>query len=391
MYRLIAVLISFIAFFCSANDEVEIGGAGIKKIEEVARIIQENYAEDVSEEQLLEGALSGMFSSLDPYSVYINQESNNEMQIYSSGEFGGVGLELTEDKGRIKVISAIEGTPAYKAGITSGDVIYSVNGRSVYRLSPNAVINKIRGKPGTLVVLGVKSAKNSTIFTKKLTRELIKIKSVYSKLLQDNILYIRITFFGGKTAKQLEKILKIYNKKKTNLDGIILDLRNNPGGYLDQTVEVANLFLKDGVIVSTKGKNPKNFQIFKVSKADNKVPCDVTIVTLINEGSASGAEIVAGALKDHKRSVVMGKKSFGKGSVQEVIPLDNGGAISLTTALYYMPSGRSIQNFGVEPDIEVTAENKIKKDSNVGGADNEKIDYQLNQAIEYIKNKKANG
>jgi carboxyl-terminal processing protease len=324
----------------------------IKTFEEVLRIVREEYVEDIPEDKLITQAISGMLMLLDPHSGYLDKASYNDVQLYTKGEFGGVGIELTVDNGMIKVLSPIDGSPAQKAGIKPGDYITYIDDESLFGLTANDAIQKIRGKPGTSVKLTIVREDLTSPVEVKLQRELIKIESVSSGLIGNNAMYLRIASFAENTPTQVKKELQKYLKSNAQPKGIILDVRNNPGGLLDQAINVADIFLEKGLIVYTKGRAQESINKFEVNPKGFKV-INIPIVLLINSGSASGAEILAGALKDHSRAVLMGTRTYGKGSVQEVTPLENGNAISITTALYYTPSGRSIQAEGVEPDIVV--------------------------------------
>lgn len=322
--------------------------------------IKANYVEDVNEKELYESAINGMLSSLDPHSSYLNKEEYEELKSGTKGEFGGIGVEITKEFFLIKVISPIEGTPAFKAGIKSGDYISQINGESVINLSLSECVKIMRGEAGTKVKLGVLRPGESKQLNFNITRENIAITATRSNTFND-IIYLKVNSFTEKayqeTLKNItEKIKKIGGEDKVK--GVILDLRGNPGGLLDQSVKISELFLPYGTeIVSTKGKNDIVFESFK---SNNKKPYldGVPMVVLINEGSASASEIVAGALQDNKRAVVVGTRSFGKGSVQVVMGTPMGGAMKMTVARYYTPSGKSIQAKGIEPDI-VVRQNKL--------------------------------
>lgn len=313
--------------------------------------VRSDYVEEVSDEKLIESALNGMLTSLDPHSSYLNAKSFEEMRINTSGEFGGLGIEVTMDNGLVKVVSPIDETPAAKAGVKSGDFISEIDTTPVMGLTLSEAVEKMRGKAGSTVTLTILREGLKAPLKLSLERAVIKIKSVRGRT-EDDVAYIRVTQFQETTTglmkAEIEKQLKEIGPKAK---GIVLDLRNNPGGLLDQAIEVSDAFLERGEIVSTRERDPKNTRRYGATPGDiiNGLP----IVVLINEGSASASEIVAGALKDHKRAVVLGTKSFGKGSVQTVIPVREHGAIRLTTARYYTPSGTSIQAKGITPDIEV--------------------------------------
>ena len=324
-------------------------------LNQVLERVKKDYVEEKSQDQLIEAAASGVLSSLDPHSSFLNLEDLKEMNVHTKGEFGGVGIEITTDMSVAKVVSAIEDTPAYRAGIKSGDYIVRIDGKSTYSMKIDEIVKKIRGKVNSPVKLTIYRKGEKDPLEKTVFRRIIKIKPIKSNRFND-VAYIKITNFSERTFIDLQTELK---KLKTqigekNLKGLVLDLRNNPGGLLDQAIEVSAGFLdKEKVVVSVKGKAGilKEFQ----TENDQFLIPNLPMVVLINEGSASASEIVAGALQDHKRAVIMGSKSFGKGSVQTVIPLENNqGAIKMTTALYYTPSGRSIQAMGIEPDIELS-------------------------------------
>lgn len=310
-----------------------------------------DYVEEVPDQKLIEYAINGMLSSLDPHSSYLNEEMFKEMQEQTKGEFGGLGIEVTMDNGWIKVISPIDDTPAYKAGIKAGDYITHIDGTAVLGQTLTEAVDKMRGPVKTKVKLTIRR-KGQDAFDVTLERAVVKIRSVRSED-KGNVGYIRISSFSETTTDDVKKAVeKAQKEHKDNLAGFVLDLRNNPGGLLDQAVSVTDLFLDEGEIVSTRPRRPEEIQRYSATKGD--IIKDIPIVVLINEGSASAAEIVAGALQDHKRAVVVGTRSFGKGSVQTVIPVSLGiGAIRLTTARYYTPSGRSIQAKGIEPDIVI--------------------------------------
>ena len=325
-------------------------------LKKIIEITKKNYVEDVEEDKLFYSAFDGMLSSLDPHSGFMNPEDYKEMNIQTSGEFGGVGIEITMDKGLLKIVSPLDDTPAHKAGIQPSDYITMIDGQSVRDLNINQAVQKIRGPKGTTVKLTIirKGTPEPLIFN--LERSTIKLVSVKSKILQDDIGYFRITAFSQNTSSNLEtQIKKIKAKLTTNMKGVVVDLRNNPGGLLDQAVGVSELFLNGGVVVSTKGKNRNATEVFNAALGD--ITNGMPIVVLINQGSASASEIVAGALQDHKRAIVIGTKSFGKGSVQTVVPLGRQLGMRITTSRYYTPSGHSIQAKGIEPDVYVPQSN----------------------------------
>lgn len=309
-----------------------------------------DYVEEVPADKLIEYAINGMLSSLDPHSSYLDVETFKEMREQTKGEFGGLGIEVTMDNGWVKVVSPIDDTPAAKAGIRSGDYITHIDGTTVLGLTLSQAVDKMRGPLNSKVKLTVRR-KNKEPFDVTLTRDAIKIRSVKTED-KGTVGYIRISSFSDSTTDDVKKaVAKIKKDHPNDLSGYVIDLRNNPGGLLDQAVSVADLFLDEGEIVSTRPRRSDETQRYTATKGDEAD--GMPIVVLINEGSASAAEIVAGALQDHRRAVVAGMRSFGKGSVQTVIPVTGFGAIRLTTARYYTPSGRSIQAKGIEPDIQI--------------------------------------
>lgn len=310
-----------------------------------------SYVEEVSDKKLIEAAINGMLTSLDPHSSYLDTESFAYMSEQTRGKFGGLGIEVTMDNGLVMVVSPIDDTPAAKAGIKSGDYITHIDGQTVIGLTLNEAVAKMRGKIGTKIKLSVRRA-NAKPFEVTLKREEIKIHSVKTEIKNGNILYIRISSFAEENDKEIIKAVKDAQKKlKNKLAGIVIDVRNNPGGLLDQAVAVSDLFLDKGEIVSTRSRNEEDTVKYTAQTGD--IAAGLPMVVIINEGSASASEILAGALQDHHRAIVIGEKSFGKGSVQTVIPLGEYGAMRITTARYYTPSGRSIQAKGIEPDILV--------------------------------------
>ena len=310
-----------------------------------------SYVEEVSDKKLIESAINGMLVSLDPHSSYLDAQSFKYMNEQTSGKFGGLGIEVTMESNLVKIVSPIDDTPAAKAGLKPGDYITAIDDEQVIGLTLSEAVDRMRGKVGTKVKLMVRRP-NEEPFEVTLKREEIKIQSVKSDIKNGDVVYIRISSFTENIDKMVEKAIKDARKKtKNKISGVVLDVRNNPGGLLDQAVSVSDLFLDKGEIVSTRSRNEEDTVKYTAEKGD--IIKGLPIVVLINEGSASASEIVAGALQDHHRAIVMGEKSFGKGSVQTVIPLGEYGAMRLTTARYYTPSGRSIQAKGIEPDIEV--------------------------------------
>ncbi len=371
--------------------------------------IKSTYVEPVSDETLIENALNGMLTSLDPHSSYLNAKQFQETQNRTSGKFGGLGVEVTMENGLVKVISPIDDSPASKAGMEPGDLITYINNVPVIGTSLDEAVSKMRGKPGTTVDIKVKRENSNKLLDFTIKRALIDYTTVKHRII-DHVGYIRVITFNNETSKKLiEAIKDIQKKEGSALEGYVLDLRNNPGGLFDQSISVANTFLNDGVIVSTKWRNKANNDTYYAEKGD--LTGGKPIVVLINGGSASSAEIVAGALKDNKRAVLIGNQTFGKGSVQLIIPVKDAGAIRLTTARFYTPSGQSIQAMGIKPDIEVPMARVEKinytmfKESDLKGAlKNESkhhnasekddkssedqiiySDYQLDRAIDLIK------
>ena len=315
--------------------------------------VKEVYVEDVTDKKVIESAINGMLSSLDPHSGYLNEESFKDMQVQTKGEFGGLGIEVTMDSGWVKVVSPIDDTPAFKAGIKAGDYITHIDDTAVLGLTLNEAVEKMRGKPKTKIDLIIRREGAAEPLKFTLTRDIIKINPVrFEAKTDDNVGYIRINSFSEKTTDELKKALKAINKDLGGEPiGYVIDVRNNPGGLLDQAISVADIFLDGGEIVSTRSRHLEDTTRFNATKGD--LTGGLPLVVLINEGSASASEILAGALQDHRRAVIAGTKSFGKGSVQSVIPIINHGAIRITTARYYTPSGVSIQAEGIEPDIEI--------------------------------------
>ena len=318
---------------------------------DVFQRVRTDYVEPVKDSDLIEAAINGMLSSLDPHSSYLNENNFKEMQVQTKGEFGGLGIEVTMEGGLVKVVSPIDDTPAFKAGIHAGDYISAINDEQVVGMTLADAVDKMRGAPDTKIKITVLREGEKEPIDFNITRAIIRIKSVRSRA-EGNVVYLRITQFNEQTIDKLkdewEKEKKTLNGK---VDGIVLDLRNNPGGLLDQAVAVSDAFLDGGEIVSTRGRDPENTKRY-IAHGDPMAK-GIPMVVLINNGSASASEIVAGALQDHHRAVIMGIKSFGKGSVQTIIPLPGHGAIKLTTARYYTPSGHSIQAKGITPDIVV--------------------------------------
>lgn len=312
--------------------------------------IKQDYVVEVDDKELLESAIRGMLTGLDPHSAYLDEEEFRELQIGTTGEFGGLGIEVGMEDGFVRVISPIDDTPAQRAGVKSGDLIVRLNDKPVKGMSLNDAINLMRGKKGTTITLTIVREGVDQPLTIPITRDIIRVKSVKSQMLEPGFGYVRVTNFQAKTAQSLiEAVEALQEQNGEPLDGLVLDLRNNPGGVLNGAVGVSDAFLDEGLIVYTEGRNEDS--VLRYSATAGDVLNGAPIVALINDGSASASEIVAGALQDHQRAIIMGSKSFGKGSVQTILPLKADAALKLTTARYYTPSGHSIQAKGIEPDI----------------------------------------
>ncbi len=320
---------------------------------DVFEVVRDQYFQPVPDNKLIEASINGMMSSLDPHSSYMNEKDFGDLTSQTKGEFGGLGLEVTQENGIVKVESPIDDTPAARANIKSGDLITNIDGESIVGLPLNDAVEKMRGTAGTSIKLTIRHGEKGDPFDVTLTREAIKVPSVKSRVEADNIGYIRISSFSEQTQPGLDKaIADLKSQLGTKLAGYVLDLRNNPGGLLNSAISVSNTFLDQGEIVSTRGRNPDQVEHMDAKPGLDKAK-GIPVVILINGGTASAAEIVSGALQDHHRAIVMGTQSFGKGSVQTILPLKNQGALRLTTAEYFTPSGRSIQAKGITPDIEV--------------------------------------
>ena len=374
--KLLVIFFSLNYFFIvniSKSSEIEI----YKKIDlfgEVLEKINEEYVDEINQSESMDSAINGLLQSLDPYSAYMSPEIFNEMQTETSGEFGGLGIEVSMESGVVKVISPIDDTPASKAGIKAGDYIVKIEDTQVQGKSLSEAVDLMRGPVGSTIELTVRRRGVKKALTFNIKREIIKIQSVKSDILEKNIGYIRLTSFNENSDEQILKKIKVLEKNQ-KVDSYILDLRNNPGGLLSQAIRISDFFLDNGEIVSTKSRKVSENRKWFAKKGD--ITNGKKLVVLINYGSASAAEIVAGALKDHKRAIILGENSYGKGSVQSIIPLKNKGAIRLTVAKYYLPSGKSISEVGVSPDIEIdekSDEFKIKT----------KTDNQLNYAIKLL-------
>ena len=348
-----------------------------KKIDlfgEVLEKINKEYVDEINQSESMDSAINGLLQSLDPYSSYMSPEIFEEMRTETSGEFGGLGIEVSMEAGVVKVITPIDDTPASKAGLKAGDYIVKINDIQVQGKSLSEAVDLMRGPVGSGIELTVRRRGAKKALTFNVVREIIEVQSVKSELLENNIGYLRLTSFNDNSSQQIKKQIKKLKKNK-NLNSYILDLRNNPGGLLSQAIKISDFFLENGEIVSTKSRKKSENRKWFAKKGD--ILDGKTLLVLINYGSASASEIVAGALKDHKRAILVGENSYGKGSVQSIIPLKNKGAIRLTVAKYYLPSGKSISEVGVRPDIEVNEEGdnfRIKTDT----------DNQLNYAIKLL-------
>ena len=401
------IIVLFTLFFCEnllANEEQDEKKEVYKYLNlfgEAFEKIKNNYVEDVSVKDLIESAIEGMLTSLDPHSTYLNTEELDELRVQTKGEFGGLGIEVTLENGVVKVISPIDDTPASKAGIMAGDVITHLDDEPVLGMTLSEAVSLMRGKVGSKIKLKVlrNGSENLDI---EIVRAIIELKSVKSRI-ENEVGYIRVSSFNQKVDDEIKKAIKKFKSDNDKPIGYILDLRNNPGGLLDQAISVTDIFLEKGEIVSTRGRNNGDTNRYNAVKSDltNGLP----LVVLINQGSASASEIVAGALQDHKRAIIMGTKSFGKGSVQTILPSGENVAIKLTTAKYYTPSGKSIQQTGINPDIlveqselkpivtnsrqEADLKNSIKNEqikanNSKKKASDEVSDYQLMRAFDLI-------
>ena len=373
--KLFALIFIFKFLFTSAfaqNDLYE----KIDLFGEVIENIKKEYVDDVDQSEMMDSAINGVLQSLDPYSAYMGPELFKEMQTDTKGEFGGLGIEIGMESGVVKVISPIDDTPAQKAGIKAGDYIVQIGKEQVQGKSLMEAVKLMRGPVGTSIKLSIRRKNVKKLLEFEITRKIIEVKSVSSNVISDkkDIGYVRLKSFNENSDSQFLKSIKKFEKNQ-KIKGYVIDLRNNPGGLLTQAINITDYFLDDGEIVSTKGRNISETRKFFARKGDEIK--GKPLVVLINNGSASASEIFAGALKDHKRAIILGENSYGKGSVQSIIPLKNRGAIRLTVAKYYLPSGKSISEVGVRPDIEVNEEGddfKIKTDT----------DNQLNYAIKLL-------
>ncbi len=377
MKKIKFLLLIFFSFFYINKTVISAEIDIYKKIDlfgEVLEKINKEYVDEFNQSESMDSAINGLLQSLDPYSSYMSPKIFDEMQTETSGEFGGLGIEVSMEAGVVKVISPIDDTPASRAGLKAGDYIVKINDVQVQGKSLSEAVDLMRGPVGSGIELTVRRRGEKKALTFNIVREVIQVQSVKSEIIDESIGYIRLTSFNDNSSDQIEKQIKKLKKDK-NLNSYILDLRNNPGGLLSQAIKISDFFLENGEIVSTKSRKKSENRKWFARKGD--ITDGKTLLVLINYGSASASEIVAGALKDHKRAIIIGENSYGKGSVQSIIPLKNRGAIRLTVAKYYLPSGKSISEVGVRPDIEVNEDGdnfRIKTDT----------DNQLNYAIKLL-------
>jgi len=386
-YKMIlaAALVATFSLSAFAAEEDRFGP--LKRFIQVMDLIESHYVTPVSRPELIDGAIVGMLQQLDPHSSFMTKDEFKEMQVSTSGEFGGIGIEISQENGRLVVISPIEDTPADKAGIKAGDSILEIEGVPTQDMTLVEAVSKIRGPKGKAVSLTVLHKGSQKPEKFRVVRDTIPIVSVKLNDLGDDYVLLRLTRFNENTTAEMSDMLTNYQKGGKRIKGIILDLRNNPGGLLDQAVGVADAFLSQGKIVSIKGRTDNQQKDYEVKRTGTKF--DAPMVVLINAGSASAAEIVAGALQDQKRALLIGEKSFGKGSVQTVIPLADGSGIKLTTALYYTPSGRSIQAEGIEPDIKVPLQETAAMEKDLFGSGHRFRESDLRRHIENSDKKKS--
>lgn len=354
-----------LSLFLSSSLEARVAYKELEKFSKIMQFLEDNYVEPVEQKKLLESAIQGMLQNLDPHSAYLDAEVFTEMQSETSGRFGGLGIEVSIEDNWIVVLSPIDDSPAYKAGVLAGDKITKIGDKSTKGMTLPEAVSLMRGKAGTPVKITIVRGQEKP-FEMSINREIIKTRSVRSEIVGEDVLYVRLSQFMETTSSDLEKTIKKHTGKDSKITGIILDMRGNPGGLLNQAVTVSNFFLDKGTIVYTQGRDPKS-KDFQYAQAGVKLT-DLPMVVLVNGSSASASEIVAGALQDHKRAVIAGQKTFGKGSVQTVIPLGDKTGLKVTIARYYTPNGRSIQAKGIEPDFELLAVDpetvkKIKEES----------------------------
>ena len=369
--NLVALLLIFSFFVSKAYSSENNIYKKIDLFGEVLEKINKEYVDEVNQSESMDSAINGLLQSLDPYSAYMSPEIFNEMQTETSGEFGGLGIEVGMESGVVKVISPIDDTPASKAGIKAGDYIVKINNTQVQGKSLSEAVDLMRGPVGSGIELTIRRRGEKKALIFNVIREVIQIKSVKADLLEKNIGYIRLTSFNENSGKQIEREIKKL-EKNDSVKSYILDLRNNPGGLLSQAIKISDFFLENGEIVSTKSRKASENRKWFAKKGD--LTNGKKLIVLINYGSASASEIVAGALKDHKRAILLGESSYGKGSVQSIIPLKNKGAIRLTVAKYYLPSGKSISEVGVSPDIEIGEENE---DFRIKTETDNQLDYAI--------------
>jgi carboxyl-terminal processing protease len=357
LFSFIALITVTVGLNANEGSQTQDRVESLTKFTKVINIVEKYYVDDVNISDLVDKSIEGLLTNLDAHSSFLQEKKYKELKIQTSGEFGGLGITVGMKDGALTVISPIEGTPADKAGLEAGDIILKIDNQSTLNMTIDEAVNLMRGKPGTPIKLTIVRKSEAKPFVKKIIRDIITVESVYTKDIQnhDGILYVRVVSFDKHVVEDVEKALK----KQKNLKGVILDLRNNPGGLLDQAVGLVDLFVDNGVIVSQKGRIEKEDRDFLAS-AKGTVK-NIPIAVLVNEGSASASEIVSGSLQDHKRAVVVGEKTFGKGSVQIILPINSAEALRLTVAKYYLPSGRTIQAVGVTPDIEI-AQGKVPED-----------------------------
>ncbi|MDX2073336.1 MAG: S41 family peptidase [Alphaproteobacteria bacterium] len=378
-----AVMLSVVPVisYAQKNDTLEL----LTLFGDVFDRVRSDYVEEVKDADIIEAAINGMLSSLDPHSGYMNEKNFQEMQVQTRGEFGGLGIEVTMENGLVKVVSPIDDTPAAKAGVLPGDYVSFIDDEAVMGLSLNEAVDKMRGKVDTKVKLTILREGAVEPIEVTLIRANIKIRSSKGRAEGDDIAYLRLAQFNEKTTEQMREEFARIKKDTPNLRGVVLDLRNNPGGLLDEAISVSDAFLTGGEVVSTRERDPNKTKRYSAKQGDELVPVDMPIVVLVNAGSASASEIVSGALQDHKRAIIMGTKTFGKGSVQTVIPLPEHGAMRLTTARYYTPSGHSIQAKGIEPDI-IVEQAKIEP---LKQNDKMRMEADLRRRLENLEDKKA--
>ena len=343
------------------TDDIEVPFDQIRTFADVFARVKKDYVEDIDDSKLMENAIQGMLSGLDPHSAYLGKAEYKNLHEGTVGEFGGLGIEIGEEGGFIKVIAPIDDTPAYRAGIKAGDVIIRLDGKSLKGTGLSEAVKLMRGKPGEPVTLTITREGQEQPLNITIVRDIITIKSVKSRILEPGYLYLRITQFQSHTAELLRKAISRFKEENpSGINGVVLDLRNNPGGVLNSAVNVSDAFLEEGLIVYTEGRDTGSTSDFRAKPGD--LIDGAPMVVLVNGGSASASEIVAGALQDQGRAIILGEKTFGKGSVQTILPMSNGDAVKLTTARYYTPAGRSIQALGIEPDIK-TRNLSLKRDT----------------------------